>query len=78
MNGKVARKVDWDQTVKGYTVCLQVQEFCFSLVMVSQQHFFSKEVTWLYLNIRAINSCHNAGDGLGRKKIDTELFVLIF
>lgn len=72
MNGKVARKVGWEQTVKGYTVYLQVQEFCFILVMVSQQHFLSKEVTCSYLNIRAINSCHNVENGLGEEKTDRD------
>lgn len=65
MNGKVARKVGWNRTVK--CICLQVKEFYFILVMVSQQCFLSKEVTWSNLNIRTINS-----SWLGREKIDTE------
>lgn len=37
VNSKVDRRAGWDRTVKGYT-CLRVQEFCFVLVMGSQQH----------------------------------------
>ena len=55
MNGIVAGKLDWSQTVKEY-MCLHVKEFCFILAMVSQQYFQSKEVTWSNFNFRTINS----------------------
>ena len=55
MSGIVAGKLDWSQTVKEY-IGLHVKEFCFILVMVSQQCFQSKEVTRSNFNFRTINS----------------------